>query len=147
MKFSRTDFVPVLAIICGGAVGVFASASLVLSSPADEVPAPDPVVVPSATVELATDGRRYVIQMDDPVRFPRGIVRRLPEVTDRQGVSPLIYIDGVRNDVTSFLEILSPEEIERIEILKGDAAIALYGEEGSGGVIRITLKADVPTGR
>ncbi len=35
MRLSRTDLVPVLAIICGGALGVLTSGALVLSSRAD----------------------------------------------------------------------------------------------------------------
>ena len=46
MKLSRTDLVPVLAIIGGGALGLLASGFLVFSSRVDYVPAPVPVVVP-----------------------------------------------------------------------------------------------------
>ena len=35
---------------------------------------------------------------------------------------------------------LDPDDIESIEVLKGDAAVALYGDESSAGVIRVTLK-------
>ena len=35
---------------------------------------------------------------------------------------------------------LEPEDIESIEVLKGDAAVELYGEQGSAGVIRVTIK-------
>ena len=67
---------------------------------------------------------------------------------------PLIYIDGVRanNDETtgytfgnnagvrSILTSLDPEQIERIEVLKGPAAATLYGTEASRGVINIITK-------
>jgi len=56
MRLSRTDLVPVLAIIAGGAVGALTSASLVLLS-ADDGRATDPVVVAPATAESAP---RYV---------------------------------------------------------------------------------------
>ena len=36
---------------------------------------------------------------------------------------------------------LNPGDIESIEVLRGDAAVALYGERSSTGVIRVTLKA------
>ncbi len=56
MRLSRTDLVPMLTIIAGGAIGFSLSVgilmtSLVLLSRSDDVPAPDPVVVPSASAE------------------------------------------------------------------------------------------------
>ncbi len=73
---------------------------------------------------------------------------------------PLIYIDGVRvrsdglalnhavgqhvafgpKDVIGPLNDINPSDIERIEIVKGPAATALYGTEAAGGVIQIFTK-------
>jgi len=66
---------------------------------------------------------------------------------------PVIYIDGVRvNDVefegrfgkggqtVSTLSALNPEIIESVEILKGPAASAEFGTDGSNGVVLITTK-------
>ena len=74
---------------------------------------------------------------------------------------PVIYIDGIRVDTRSTewgniagatccsfsggagedrLSDLNPEEIERIEVLKGAAAATLYGSEASNGVIQIFTK-------
>ena len=79
---------------------------------------------------------------------------------------PVIYIDGIRVDSqqrewgsgipgTSFrttccafsggagedrLSDLNPDEIDRVEVLKGPAAATLYGSEASGGVIQIFTK-------
>lgn len=69
-----------------------------------------------------------------------------------QGNSPLIYIDGVRvsgssmagdpetNQATSPLDDLNPDDIQRIEIIKGPAATTLYGTEASAGVIQVFTK-------
>lgn len=74
-----------------------------------------------------------------------------------QGNEPLIYVDGVRmgtartppgaafdgrNTRSSAFtwNELNPSEIERIEIIKGAAATALYGTEASGGVIQVFTK-------
>jgi TonB-dependent SusC/RagA subfamily outer membrane receptor len=38
------------------------------------------------------------------------------------------------------MEDLNPGDIDRIEVIKGDAARALYGERAAGGVIQITTK-------
>lgn len=74
---------------------------------------------------------------------------------------PIIYIDGVRVDTRSTewgsmagaaccafsggagedrLSDLNPDEIERVEVLKGAAAATLYGSEASNGVIQIFTK-------
>lgn len=74
---------------------------------------------------------------------------------------PAVYIDGVRVDTEKAewalmaqmtccmfsggagedrLSDLNPEEIDRIEVLKGPAAAALYGVEGSAGVIEVFTK-------
>ena len=74
-----------------------------------------------------------------------------------QGNEPLIYVDGVRlstNRVppanledgrgsrTSGMSLndLNPQDIARIEIIKGAAATTLYGTEASAGVIQIFTK-------
>ena len=74
--------------------------------------------------------------------------------------TPIIYIDGVRimsgafpqtagrdyragrgaNVTVSPLDAINPEDIERIEILKGSAATTLYGTEASAGVIQVFTK-------
>src|SRR5262245_2319413 len=69
-----------------------------------------------------------------------------------QSNAPIVYVDGVRiysdpgpltpNARQSTLAIndIKPDDIERIEIVKGAAATTLYGTEASGGVIQIFTK-------
>jgi TonB-linked SusC/RagA family outer membrane protein len=69
-----------------------------------------------------------------------------------QSNRPLIYIDGVRmeNDGlmqadegaagTMALDGINPNDIDRIEIVKGPAATTLYGTEAAGGVVQIFTK-------
>ncbi|MBI4540839.1 MAG: TonB-dependent receptor [Gemmatimonadetes bacterium] len=77
---------------------------------------------------------------------------------------PLVYVDGVRirsdpypknyppADITnrsvniqaSPLNDIDPNSIERIEVIKGAAATALYGTEASAGVIQIFTKKGTP---
>lgn len=69
-----------------------------------------------------------------------------------QGNNPLVYVDGVRifsgtrgvvgnaRQTTLPLNDINPEDIERVEIVKGAAATTLYGTEASGGVIQIFTK-------
>ena len=73
---------------------------------------------------------------------------------------PIVYIDGVRIDAGAGewagfgtccaysggagedrLSDLNPEDIERIEVLKGPAAATLYGSEASNGVIQVFTKS------
>jgi TonB-dependent SusC/RagA subfamily outer membrane receptor len=74
-----------------------------------------------------------------------------------QGNEPLIYVDGVRLSTARVppanledgrgprvsgmsINDINPQDIERIEILKGAAATTLYGTEASAGVIQIFTK-------
>jgi TonB-dependent SusC/RagA subfamily outer membrane receptor len=77
-----------------------------------------------------------------------------------QGNQPLIYIDGVRlrsagyprnqpptgfdgrgsDGFGSTMNEINPNDIERVEIIKGPAATTLYGTEAAAGVIQIFTK-------
>ena len=68
---------------------------------------------------------------------------------------PIYIIDGARMNGSSigagvggtnfsFLNTLSPEEIEDIEIVKGPSAATLYGTQAANGVIVITTKKGRP---
>src|SRR5690606_30679510 len=80
--------------------------------------------------------------------------------SSEMSADPIIYIDGVRmrssalpqaatpdyrsgrgaNNTPSALDMLNPNDIERIEVIKGSAATTLYGTEASAGVIQIFTK-------
>ncbi len=55
--------------------------------------------------------------------------------------APLIVIDGVVQGPSARLSDLSQLEIDRLEIIRGEAAVELYGSRGLNGVIQITTKA------
>lgn len=68
-----------------------------------------------------------------------------------QSNEPIVYVDGVRIDNSkvvgiasnaswSSLDDINPEDIDRVEIVKGAAAATLYGTEASSGVIQIFTK-------
>lgn len=60
--------------------------------------------------------------------------------------APLIFVDGVELEAGSEgLSSLNPDDIESIEVIKGDAAADLYGERAEHGVIRI-LTIESPGG-
>ena len=162
MRISRADLVaPVLAIVVGGLIGVSLSDSFLLLSRSD-VPSPDPVVVPSATAEAVRPEEQRAratmvyreqwapLHMPDASGGPRVYVRvpirkdgtgriDLSLRTDPEDIEQrLFYVDGVRFGSSDLS--LDQRDIESIESLKGDAAVALYGEEAFAGVIRVTLK-------
>lgn len=79
----------------------------------------------------------------------RIILRGVGSLTE--DIEPIIYVDGVRLDNSkeswvssdaawTGLDDIDPEDIERIEIVKGAAAATLYGTEASAGVIQIFTK-------
>ena len=62
---------------------------------------------------------------------------------------PIVYVNGVRVDAsagvlpgiaTSRINDINPQDIERIEVIKGAAAATLFGTEASAGVIQIFTK-------
>jgi len=55
-------------------------------------------------------------------------------------IKPLIIVDGVIMADSDGIKDIAPDDIEKIEVIKGAAAEALYGERAAGGVIQITLK-------
>lgn len=57
------------------------------------------------------------------------------------GKSPLIIVDGVI--WTNSIELINPNEIESMDILKDGAAAAIYGTRATNGVILITTKKGV----
>lgn len=51
--------------------------------------------------------------------------------------NPLYVIDGI---VSSSMDYLNPEDIERIDVLKDASSTAIYGSRASAGVVMITTK-------
>ena len=62
---------------------------------------------------------------------------RIRGVGTTNGASPIYVVDGVITDDISFL---SPNDIERTEILKDASATAIYGSRGANGVVIVTTK-------
>lgn len=112
-------------------------------------------IAPVGDVQQVLRGRASSVNM-----MGGGMVGQAPRIRIRGASTfslagnPLVYIDGVRSNaeettgytygnnagVRSALTSLDPEQIERIEVLKGPAAATLYGTEASRGVINIITK-------
>lgn len=120
----------VMALISGsGAVGLLATL-FVLAGIRGPSAAPEQIEVRQQAVEEVSE-RASVIRLRGSASLG---VR----------AEPIIYIDGVRvdGDRDEALQRLNPDQIDRIEVLKGDAAKELYGSEAQNGVIQIVTKSD-----
>lgn len=102
-------------------------------------------VVRNVTVEPGRSVSLDVQLSETAVAVP-GVIAQVPalEGSDRP---PLVFVDGVRVASPSglgrsWLDGFDPEDVDRVEIIKGPAAVGLYGEEASGGVVQIFLKSD-----
>lgn len=84
------------------------------------------------------EGTRVLLN-NGQVISEKNIERNRDEITVI-GTSALYIIDGkvVSNET---IKALSPNDIESINVLKGESATANYGEKGKNGVIVITTKA------
>jgi TonB-dependent starch-binding outer membrane protein SusC len=56
--------------------------------------------------------------------------------------SPLFIVDGIQ--VENALNVISPQDIQSIDVLKDAAATAIYGARGANGVIVITTRSGKP---
>ena len=128
MKLSRMDRAPLLAIAIGGAVGVLAFP-------------PQNFDEWAATTRTTTIITKEGAVTSEAIVTPDGIAQSevgAAIVRVRiDAAEPLVFVDG---ELVESADHLDPDDIERIEILRGKAAIGLYGIRASGGVIQIFLK-------
>jgi len=90
-------------------------------------------------------GKTQQVQINTKGAMPTALLRGAPaRVVTISGSSKtpftgVLLIDGQQVE-SSALNSLKPDAIETIEIMKGEAAKALYGEAGVNGVIKVTTK-------
>ena len=82
-------------------------------------------------------GVRVVQGTGQPGAEPSILLRGATSI-QRSSQAPLIVIDGIVSG--GHLSDIDPMDVERIEILKGAAAGAVYGSRAEAGVIEITTK-------
>ena len=151
MRLSRTDVVPVLTIVAGGVMGASLSFSF-LGSRSDDVPATEwsseisgfPVPTETDEVDAGSSpnirGFSSILIGNQPLIYVDG--RR---VDNSFGLGPDNGFDGLRNvggSGDSALDDINPDDIESIDVVKGPAAVKLYGTEASAGVIQIITKKE-----
>ena len=156
MRKKRNDL-GVIALIAGaGAVGVLATMFAVVAT-RGPVAAPEQVdarqeAVAEVTERLSELSERLFeaserveaqrIRVRGTVTTEGARVRIRSSESLESGGEPIIYIDGVRveGDRDEAMQLLEPDQIDRVEVLKGDAAKELYGSEARNGVIQIFTK-------
>jgi len=81
-------------------------------------------------------GVRFVPQSAQPGSEPAIKLRGATSISGRQ--DPLYIVDGV---IARFgIADIAPEDVERIEVVKGAAASSLYGSNGANGVVQVFTK-------
>jgi TonB-linked SusC/RagA family outer membrane protein len=117
-----------------------------LTSAVSSISAKDLKDNPSNSAAEALAGRLAGVQVLSSEGAPGAdidiFVRGRNSIT--QSLSPLYVVDGVQID--NALSILSPQDIQSIDVLKDAASTAIYGARGSNGVIIITTKGGRNTG-
>lgn len=96
--------------------------------------------MPSTNAAEAIQGRMAGVQVSLSEGSPGAdvdiVIRGGNSITGSN--APLYIVDGVQMD--NALSILSPKEIESIEVLKDASSTNIYGARGANGVVMITTK-------
>lgn len=111
----------------------------VTSVPADRL-SQLPVTNVMQSVEGAVPGLTVTSTSGIPGSAPSVLVRGQNSIT--AGSGPYIIVDGIPliKTVGSSLNDINPNDIESIVVLKDASATAIYGTQGSNGVILVTTK-------
>ena len=91
--------------------------------------------LPATTGEEALQGRASGVTIISSAQPGAASDIRIRGVTSYGNNNPLVIVDGVRGSIHD----LNPNDIESIQVLK-DASAAIYGVQGSNGVIIVTTK-------
>ncbi len=111
-----------------------------LTSAVSSVTAKDLKDNPTLSAAEALQGKLAGVQVVIPEGQPGAVadifIRGRSSIT--QSGSPLYIVDGVQLD--NALSVISPQDIESIDVLKDAASTAIYGARGANGVVIITTK-------
>ncbi|HEY4935862.1 MAG TPA: TonB-dependent receptor plug domain-containing protein, partial [Puia sp.] len=92
--------------------------------------------VPGTSTEALLQGQAAGVTVINSGSPGGGSNVRVRGVTGIGNVDPLVIVDGVQGDMHD----LNMSDVESIQVLKDAGAVAMYGIEGSNGVIIITTK-------
>lgn len=112
-----------------------------LTASVSSVGAKDLKDIPINSAEQALAGRLAGVQVTGAEGSPDANVniRVRGGISITQNNDPLYVVDGVI--VSNALSMLSPQDIESIDVLKDASSTAIYGARGANGVVLITTKS------
>ena len=85
--------------------------------------------------KVKVDGTTIEVQADTAATTPVSIHVELKDGVD----NPLVVIDG-KHATMEELQALDPQTVDNISVLKDQASLEVFGEEGKNGVIIVTTK-------
>ena len=97
-----------------------------------------PVANFAQAIQGVTAGVDVTQQSSIPGDAPSMLVRGKSSINLSN--SPLLVVDGMALSADASINDINPSDIESIEILKDPSAVAIYGVQGSNGVILISTK-------
>ncbi len=110
-----------------------------LTGSVGSIPANEIKDLASTRIEQALSGKLAGVQVKatsgEPGAAPQIRIRGIGSIS--AGVDPLYVVDGFPTDN---IQMLNPNDIETVDILKDASATAIYGSRGSNGVVLITTK-------
>jgi len=92
--------------------------------------------VPGSTTEALLQGQAAGVTVINSGAPGGGSNVRIRGITSIGNVDPLVIVDGVQGS----LHDLNQADVESIQVLKDAGAVAIYGIQGSNGVIIVTTK-------
>ena len=100
-------------------------------------------------IEETNDGEQKVVvktihegEEDEDIIVETSVIGNKDEKTifiNGHGEKPLVIVDGVEKPGMN-MDDIDPEDVEKIEVLKGDKAIEKYGQKAKDGVVLITTR-------
>jgi TonB-linked SusC/RagA family outer membrane protein len=94
--------------------------------------------VPAGNAESLLQGQASGVTVTNSGVPGGGAAVRVRGITSLGNADPLFIVDGV--EVSTGLRDINPDDIESIQVLKDAGAAAIYGIQGSNGVIIVTTK-------
>lgn len=96
----------------------------------------------ATSVDQMLQGRLAGVRLNmgegSPGQFMNFEIRGSNSITGSS--DPLFVVDGFPQDDPSYVSTISPDDIERVDILKDASATAIYGARGANGVVIISTK-------
>ena len=93
-----------------------------------------------STIEGKEPGVQFDNSSGDPAMSPSMIIRGINSINP--STAPLVILDGMAYDGP--LNMINPNDIESVKVLKNASETAIYGMRGANGVVVITTKKGKP---